>query len=54
MTRRIRIRKILRIERREIRCDFNIDICHFGYLLNKAINKRKSIMLDRESLIAKR
>ena len=53
ITRYIRIR-ILRTERRKIRCKFNKDIYYFGYLLDKAINGKKSIMLDRESLIVKR
>ena len=53
MTQYIRIRKTLRTERREIRCDFNKDIYHFKYLLDRAINKKKSITLDRESLIVK-
>jgi hypothetical protein len=45
---------MLRIERREMRCDFNKDVCHFGYPLNRAINGKKSITLDGENLIAKR
>ena len=45
---------MLRTERREIRYDFNKDVCYFGYLLNRAINGKKSITLNRESLIAKR
>jgi hypothetical protein len=49
ITRRIRTRT----ERREIRCDFNKDVCYFRYLLDKAINRKKSITLDRESLIVK-
>ena len=53
ITQRIKIRKTLRIERREIKCDFNKNICYFRYLLDKAINRKKSITLDRESLIVK-
>jgi hypothetical protein len=53
MTRRIRIRRTLRMERREMRCDFDKDVCYFRYLLNRAINRKKSIMLDGESLIVK-
>ena len=45
---------MLRIERREIRCDFNKDVYYFRYLLDKAINRKKDITLDRESLIVKR
>jgi len=44
---------MLRIERKEIRCDFNKDVCYFRYLLNIAINRKKNIILDRESLIVK-
>jgi hypothetical protein len=44
---------MLRTERREIRCDFNKDVYYFRYLLDKDINKKKSIILDRESLIVK-
>jgi hypothetical protein len=53
ITRYIRIRRTLRIERREIRCDFNKDICYFKYPLNRAIDRKKSITLDRENLIVK-
>jgi hypothetical protein len=49
ITRRIRIRT----ERREIRCGFDKDVYYFRYPLDKAINRKKSIMLDRESLIVK-
>jgi hypothetical protein len=42
-----------RIKRREIRCDFNKDVYYFRYPLDKAIYRKKSIMLDRESLIVK-
>jgi len=44
---------MLKIKRREIRCGFNIDVCYFRYLLNKAISKKKNIILNRESLIVK-
>ena len=37
-----------------MRCEFNKDIYYFRYLLNKAINRKKSITLDKESLIVKR
>ena len=53
ITQYIRIR-ILRIGRREIRCNFNKDVYYFRYPLDKAINRKKSITLDRESLIVKR
>ena len=53
ITRHIRIR-MLRIGRREIRCDLDKDVYYFRYPLDKAINRKKSIMLDRESLIVKR
>ena len=49
----IRIRT-LRIERRKIRYKFNKDVYYFRYLLDKAINRKKSTTLDRESLIVKR
>ena len=42
------------MERREIRCDFNKDVCYFRYPLDRAINRKRSITLDRESLIVKR
>jgi len=42
-----------RIKRREMRCGSNIDACCFRYLLGRAISKKKNIILDRESLIAK-
>ena len=54
ITRRIKIRRTLRTERREMRCDFNKDIYYFRYPLNRAINRKKSITLNRKSLIAKR
>jgi len=41
------------MERREIGCDFNKNICYFGYLPDIAINKKKNVTLDRESLIVK-
>ena len=53
ITQYIRIR-MLRTGRREIRCDFNKDVYYFRYLLDKAINRKKSITLDGESLIVKR
>jgi len=37
-----------------MRCGFNINAYCFIYLLNKAINKKKNIILNRESLIVKR
>ena len=52
ITQYIRIRT-LRTERRKIRCDFNKDVYYFRYLLDKPINRKKSITLDRESLIVK-
>jgi len=36
-----------------MRCGFNIDIYYFKYILNKAINKRKNLILDGENLIVK-
>ena len=45
---------MLRVKKREIRCDFNKDVYHFRYLLDIAINGKKNITLDRESLIVKR
>ena len=54
ITQYIRIRRILRIERREIRCDFDKDVCYFRYPLDRAISGKKGITLDRESLIVKR
>ena len=42
------------MERREIRCNFNKDICYFRYLLNMAINRKKNTTLDGESLTVKR
>ena len=44
---------MLRIERREMRCDFNKDVYYFRYLLDIAIDKKKNITLDRESLTVK-
>jgi len=41
------------MERREIRCDFDKGVYHFGYPLNRAFNGKKSITLDRESSIVK-
>ena len=52
ITQYIRIRT-LRIGRREIRCNFDKDVYYFRYPLDKAINRKKSITLDRESLIVK-
>jgi len=37
-----------------MRCGSNIDAYYFGYLLGRAISKKKNIILNRESLIAKR
>ena len=45
---------MLKTERRETRCDFNKDIYYFRYPLDRAINRKKSIILDRGSLIVKR
>jgi len=53
MTWCIRIKRMLRMKRREIRCGFNMDACYFGYLLGRAISKKKNIILNGESLIAK-
>jgi hypothetical protein len=36
-----------------MRCDFDKDVCYFRYPLDKAIYRKKSITLDRESLIVK-
>ena len=44
---------MLRTERREIGCDFNKDIYHFRYPLDIAINGKKNIILDKESLTVK-
>ena len=54
ITRRIRIRRILRIIEEEIRYGFSTDVCRFRYPLGKAISGKKNIILDRESLIIKR
>ena len=53
ITQYISIRRTLRTERREIRCNFNKDVYYFRYLLDRAINRKKSITLDRENLIVK-
>ena len=53
ITQYIRIRT-LRTERRKMRYEFDKDVCYFRYLLDKAINRKKSITLDGESLIVKR
>jgi len=42
-----------RMGRREIRYDFNKDVCYFGYPLDIAINGKKNITLNRESLTIK-
>jgi len=34
-------------------CNFDKDICHFGYPLDIAINGKKNITLDRESSTVK-
>ena len=52
--RHIRIRRILRTKRREIRYGSNMDGCRFRYPLDRAISGKKSIILDRKSLIVKR
>jgi len=54
MTWRIRIRKMLRLRRREKRCGSNIDAYRFGYLLGRAISRRRNITLDRESSTVRR
>ena len=36
-----------------MRCDFDKDVCYLRYPLDKAINRKKIITLDRESLIVK-
>jgi len=41
------------MKRREMRCGFNMDACCFGYLLGRAISRKKNIILDGESLIVK-
>jgi len=47
------MRRMLRMERRRIRYDFDINGCYFRYLLDGVISGKKSIMLDGESLIVK-
>ena len=42
-----------KIIKEEIRYGSNTDSYHFGYLLGKAISKKKNIILDRGSLIIK-
>jgi len=37
-----------------MRCGSNTDAYHFGYLLGKAISRKKNIILNRESSTAKR
>ena len=44
---------MLRTEWREIRYNFNKDVYYSGYSLNRAINGKKSITLDRESSTVK-
>jgi len=41
------------MEGKEIKCGFNIDIYYFKYLLNKAINKKKNIILNGGILVIK-
>ena len=53
ITRRIRIRRTLKMIRREIRYGSNMDGCRFRYPLDGAISEKKSIILDRESSIVK-
>ena len=54
ITRRIRKRRTLRAKRMEVRYDSNTDAYRFRYPLGRAISRKKSITLDRESLIVKR
>ena len=54
ITRRIRTKRAPRTERREIGYNFDKDIYYFGYPPDIAINGKKNIILDRESLIVKR
>ena len=42
-----------RTERRRIRYNFDMDSCHFRYPLDRVINRKKSVTLNRESLTAK-
>jgi len=44
---------MLKIERKEIKCSSNMDICYFEYLLNKTINKKKNIILNGGILAVK-
>jgi len=37
-----------------MRCDFDKDVCYSRYPLNRVIDGKKSVMLNRESLTAKR
>jgi len=41
------------MEGKEIKCGFNMDVCYFRYLLNKTINKKKNIILNRGILAVK-
>jgi len=54
ITRHIRIRRTSRLKRREMRYGSNTDACRFGYLLDRAISRKKTIILDKESSTAKR
>jgi len=54
MTRRIRTRRAPRTERREMGCDFDKDVCHFGYPPDMAIDGKKNTTLDGESSTVKR
>jgi len=45
--------RIERIGRKEIIYDFNKDVYYFRYLLDIAINGKKNIILDKESLTVK-
>ena len=42
-----------KIIKEEIKCGSNIDSCRFGYLLGKAIGRKKNTILDKGSLIIK-
>ena len=54
ITQRIRIRRTSRSKRREIRCGSNTDAYCFGYPLDRAISRKKTITLNRESSTVKR
>ena len=44
---------MLRVKKREIRCDSNTEVYRFRYPLGRAISRKENITIDGENLIVR-